>query len=90
MPIHEAKGGEAERLLRLEDSIHARLVNQEEAVKAVADALRSYRTGLVRQKGPIASFLFVGPTGVGKTELAKYSGKGRRQGKADEGPIRVK
>lgn len=71
VPIHEATGGEAEQLLLLEDTIHRRLVNQEEAVKAVADALRSYRSGLARKKGPIASFLFVGPTGVGKTELAK-------------------
>src|SRR5271169_732364 len=55
----------------MEDTIHKRLVDQEEAVKAVSQALREYRSGLTRQGGPIASFLFVGPTGVGKTELAK-------------------
>lgn len=71
VPIHEATGEEAERLLNLESVIHERLINQEEAVKAVANALREYRSGLARKGGPIAGFLFVGPTGVGKTELAK-------------------
>jgi len=71
IPIHEAGGAEAEALLHLEDTIHERLVDQEEAVKAVSQALREYRSGIARQGGPIASFLFVGPTGVGKTELAK-------------------
>ena len=71
IPMHEAEGEEAERLLKLEEVIHERLVDQEEAVKAIADSLREYRSGLTRGKGPIASFLFVGPTGVGKTELAK-------------------
>jgi len=71
MPIHEAGGAEAEKLLNLESIIHERLVDQEEAVKAVSEALREYRSGLTRKGGPIASFLFVGPTGVGKTELAK-------------------
>jgi ATP-dependent Clp protease ATP-binding subunit ClpA len=58
-------------LLNLETTIHKRLVDQEEAVKAVAIALREYRAGLSKGKGPIATFLFVGPTGVGKTELSK-------------------
>lgn len=71
IPLHEAEGDEAERLLNMEKIIHERLVDQEEAVKAVAESLREYRSGLVRKGGPIASFLFVGPTGVGKTELAK-------------------
>lgn len=71
VPIHEAGGAEAETLLNLESIIHARLVGQDEAVKAVATSLREYRSGLSRRGGPIASFLFVGPTGVGKTELAK-------------------
>lgn len=71
VPIHEASGAEAEKLLNLENIIHERLINQEEAVKAVANALREYRSGLSRKGGPIAGFLFVGPTGVGKTELAK-------------------
>ena len=71
IPLHEAEGDEAERLLNMEKIIHERLVDQEEAVNAVAEALREYRSGLTRKGGPIASFLFVGPTGVGKTELAK-------------------
>ncbi|HVM76715.1 MAG TPA: ATP-dependent Clp protease ATP-binding subunit [Candidatus Paceibacterota bacterium] len=71
MPLHEAEGEESEKLLNLEHIIHTKLVDQEEAVKAVAQALREYRSGLTRKGGPIASFLFVGPTGVGKTELAK-------------------
>lgn len=71
IPIEQAKGGEAEKLLNLEEIIHKKLVNQEAAVKAVARALREYRSGLSRKGGPIATFLFVGPTGVGKTELAK-------------------
>jgi ATP-dependent Clp protease ATP-binding subunit ClpC len=75
IPIHEAGGAEADKLLHLEDIIHERLVDQEEAVKAVSEALREYRSGLTRKGGPIASFLFVGPTGVGKTELAKILAK---------------
>lgn len=71
VPIREAGAAETEKLLNLEAIIHRRLVNQEEAVRAVADSLRQYRSGLSRPGGPIASFLFVGPTGVGKTELAK-------------------
>ena len=71
IPMHEAEGDEAEKLLHMEELIHERIVGQDEAVKAVAQALREYRSGLTRKGGPIASFLFVGPTGVGKTELAK-------------------
>ncbi len=71
VPIELAGDREAERLLNLEDTIHKKLVNQEPAVRAVAQALREYRSGLSRRGGPIATFLFVGPTGVGKTELAK-------------------
>ncbi|MBI2506683.1 MAG: ATP-dependent Clp protease ATP-binding subunit [Candidatus Colwellbacteria bacterium] len=71
IPIEEADSKEAVKLLNLEKIIHERLVNQEEAVKSVAEALREYRSGLARAGGPIAAFLFVGPTGVGKTELAK-------------------
>jgi len=71
IPMHRAGSVEAGDLLRLEQTIHERMVNQEEAVKAVASSLREYRSGLSRQGGPISSFLFVGPTGVGKTELAK-------------------
>jgi len=71
VPIHRAGKAEAEKLLNLEDLIHERLIDQEEAVKSVANSLREYRSGLARKGGPIASFLFVGPTGVGKTELSK-------------------
>jgi len=71
VPIHRAGAEEAKGLLNLEETIHKRLVDQEEAVSAVSRALREYRSGLTRRGGPIASFLFVGPTGVGKTELAK-------------------
>lgn len=70
-PIREAEGKEAGELLHLEEKIHERLVNQEEAVRAVSDALRAARSGLGEKEGPIGTFLFVGPTGVGKTELAK-------------------
>ncbi len=71
IPIAVAHGTEAKQLLDLETKIHERFIDQDEAVKAVAAALRQYRAGLARQKGPIATFLFVGPTGVGKTELSK-------------------
>ncbi len=71
IPIHRAGGKEAKRLLNLEKTIHQNLINQEEAVKAVSRAFREYRSGLSRKGGPIAVFLFVGPTGVGKTELSK-------------------
>ncbi len=71
IPISIAKDKEAETLLNLEQKIHEKLINQEEAVKLVSSAMRQYRTGLSREKGPISSFLFVGPTGVGKTELSK-------------------
>ena len=70
--IHSEHGNVVdERLLNLEERIHRRFVNQEAAVSSVSRALREYRSGLSRQGGPIAAFLFVGPTGVGKTELAK-------------------
>ncbi len=75
VPIHETKADEASELLNLEDTIHQSLIGQDEAVHAVSEALREYRSGLTRQGGPIASFLFVGPTGVGKTELAKTLAK---------------
>jgi ATP-dependent Clp protease ATP-binding subunit ClpC len=71
VPMHEAAGEEAAKLLNMEGLIHKRLVGQDEAVTGVSQALREYRSGLTRKGGPIASFLFVGPTGVGKTELAK-------------------
>ena len=62
---------ERDKLLKLEDQIHLRMVNQDAAVRAVADAVRRSRAGLQDPNRPIGSFLFLGPTGVGKTELAK-------------------
>ncbi len=62
---------EREKLLRLEEQIHLRMVNQDDAVHAVADAVRRSRAGLQDPHRPIGSFLFLGPTGVGKTELAR-------------------
>lgn len=75
VPMHEAGEKEAQQLLNLEGLIHKKLVDQEEAVTAVSRALREYRSGLSRKGGPIATFLFVGPTGVGKTELSKILSK---------------
>ncbi len=63
--------GERQKLLEMEDSIHRRMINQEEAVTAVANAVRRARSGLQDRNRPIGSFIFLGPTGVGKTELCK-------------------
>lgn len=71
IPLRSAGAAEAEHLLQLEKTIHQTLVDQKEAVAAVSASLRRYRSGLAGADNPIASFLFVGPTGVGKTELAK-------------------
>ena len=71
IPLQKMMKSERERLLQLEDEIHKRLVGQNEAVTAVADAVRRSRAGLQDSKKPIGSFIFLGPTGVGKTELAK-------------------
>lgn len=71
MPITQITKEQAKTLLGLEEKIHERLIDQEEAVSAVSNALRRARAGLGEKEKPIAAFLFVGPTGVGKTELAK-------------------
>jgi ATP-dependent Clp protease ATP-binding subunit ClpB len=71
IPVSRMLTTEREKLLKLEDQIHLRLVDQEAAVHAVADAVRRSRAGLQDPNRPIGSFLFLGPTGVGKTELAK-------------------
>jgi ATP-dependent Clp protease ATP-binding subunit ClpB len=71
IPVSRMLATEREKLLKLEDQIHLRVVNQKAAVKAVADAVRRSRAGLGDPNRPIGSFLFLGPTGVGKTELAK-------------------
>jgi len=71
IPITKLTEDESAKLLKLEDRIHQRLVDQEEAVVAVSEAVRRGRIGLAAANRPIASFIFLGPTGVGKTELAK-------------------
>lgn len=71
IPVRKLSEGESERLLKLESVLHERVVGQEEAVAAVAKAIRRGRVGLKDPKRPIGSFLFLGPTGVGKTELSK-------------------
>ncbi|MFN3871174.1 MAG: AAA family ATPase [Aquificaceae bacterium] len=71
IPVAKLKEEEMERLLRLEEELHKRVIDQEHAVVAVAEAIRRARAGLKDPKRPIASFLFLGPTGVGKTELSK-------------------
>ncbi|MCA9380814.1 ATP-dependent Clp protease ATP-binding subunit [Candidatus Dojkabacteria bacterium] len=71
VPVTELNPEEKENLLKLEDRLHQRVIGQNEAVKLVAQAIKRSRTGLKDPNRPIASFLFLGPTGVGKTELAK-------------------
>ena len=71
VPVTNIYTEDAEKLLHLEAALHERLVGQEEAVVAVSDAIRRSRSGLADPRRPIGSFLFLGPTGVGKTELAK-------------------
>jgi ATP-dependent Clp protease ATP-binding subunit ClpC len=71
IPVSQLNEEERERLMRLEETLHERVVGQEEAVEAVAEAIRRARAGLADPNRPIGSFLFLGPTGVGKTELAR-------------------
>ncbi|MBL7886233.1 MAG: ATP-dependent chaperone ClpB [Flavobacterium sp.] len=71
IPVMKMLQGEREKLLKLEDELHQRVVGQEEAIEAISDAVRRSRAGLQDLKKPIGSFLFLGTTGVGKTELAK-------------------
>lgn len=71
VPLNRMLESERQKLLRLEDELHKRVVGQEEAIAAVADAIRRSRAGLQDPKKPIGSFIFLGTTGVGKTELAK-------------------
>ncbi len=71
IPVSRLMEGEMQKLLRMEDALHERIVDQDEAVRAVASAIRRSRAGLADPNRPIGSFLFLGPTGVGKTELAK-------------------
>ena len=71
IPVHRLMEGEGEKLLHMEDELHKRVINQEQAITIVSDAIRRARSGLKDPKRPIGSFIFLGPTGVGKTELAK-------------------
>ena len=71
IPVSRMLESEKEKLLRLEDELHKRVVGQDEAITAVADAVRRSRAGLQDQKRPLGSFIFIGTTGVGKTELAR-------------------
>ncbi|HQX04085.1 MAG TPA: AAA family ATPase, partial [Flavobacterium sp.] len=71
VPVMKMLQGEREKLLKLEDELHLRVVGQEEAIEAISDAVRRSRAGLQDMKKPIGTFLFLGTTGVGKTELAK-------------------
>ncbi len=71
IPVSRLLEGEVEKLVRMEDALHARVVGQDAAVAAVANAIRRSRAGLSDPNRPIGSFLFMGPTGVGKTELAR-------------------
>jgi ATP-dependent Clp protease ATP-binding subunit ClpB len=71
IPVSKMMQGEREKLLRMEDKLHARVVGQDEAVRLVSDAIRRSRAGLSEESRPYGSFLFLGPTGVGKTELCK-------------------
>lgn len=71
IPVSQMMQTEADRLLRMEDKLHERVIGQEEGISAIADAIRRARSGLKDPKRPVGSFIFIGPSGVGKTELAK-------------------
>jgi ATP-dependent Clp protease ATP-binding subunit ClpC len=71
IPVARMVESEARKLARMEEALHGRIVGQEDAVRAVSDAIRRNRAGITAARRPIASFLFLGPTGVGKTELAR-------------------
>ncbi len=75
IPVTKMIQSEREKLLKLEDELHKRVVGQEEAIIAVSDAVRRSRAGLQNPQKPIGTFLFLGTTGVGKTELAKALGR---------------
>ncbi len=71
IPVSQMMETEAERLLQMEERLHERIIGQEEAIHAISDAIRRARSGLKDPRRPIGSFIFIGPSGVGKTELAK-------------------
>jgi len=72
IPVTRMLAGEREKLAHLEDVLHERVVGQDEAVRAVSEAIIRARAGIKDPNRPIGSFVFLGPTGVGKTELAKH------------------
>ncbi len=71
IPVSQMMETEAEKLLQMEERLHERIIGQEEAIHAISDAIRRARSGLKDPRRPIGSFIFIGPSGVGKTELAK-------------------
>jgi len=71
IPVSQMMQNESERLLQMEEKLHERIIGQEEAIRAVSDAIRRARSGLKDPRRPIGSFIFIGPSGVGKTEMAK-------------------
>src|SRR6266404_2473962 len=71
VPVEKMLEGEQDRLIKMEDRLHHRVIGQDEAVAAIANAVRRARAGLQDLNRPIGSFIFLGPTGVGKTELAR-------------------
>jgi ATP-dependent Clp protease ATP-binding subunit ClpC len=71
IPVSKLKEEEVQKLLKMEDELHKRVIGQERAIKAISEAIRRARAGLSPHRRPLGSFLFLGPTGVGKTELAK-------------------
>ncbi len=71
IPVNQMMETESEKLLQMEDRLHERIIGQEEAIRAISDAIRRARSGLKDPDRPIGSFIFIGPSGVGKTELAK-------------------
>ena len=75
IPINQMMQSEADRLLKMEEKLHESIIGQDEAIAAVADAIRRARSGLKDPRRPIGSFIFIGPSGVGKTELAKALAK---------------
>ena len=75
VPVQRMTEGESERLLHLEDILHQRVIGQDEAISAVSRAIRRARAGLQDPRRPIGSFIFLGPTGVGKTELCRALGE---------------
>ena len=88
VPVDKMLEGEKDKLLKMEDSLGKRVVGQSEAVRAVATAVRRSRAGLQDPNRPMGSFMFLGPTGVGKTELTKALGRISLQRRDRDGPPR--